>query len=64
MILLLLETFDGEGSRGRLVLEFLGELVDKRAVPVPLLPMGSGGRTDRTIGRPFRGNILAIFLSA
>ena len=64
MTLLLLKTFDCEGPRGRLVLVFLGELMDVGAVPVPLLPMCSGSRTDRTIRGPFRGSILAIFLSA
>jgi hypothetical protein len=64
MVLLLLETFDSKRSRGRLVLVLLSELMDIRAVPIPPLPVGGGGGPNRPIGRPFRGGILAIFLSA
>ena len=64
VVLLLLETFDGERPRGCLTLIFLGELMDIRTVPVPPLPMGGGGRTSRSISRPFRGSVLAILLSA
>lgn len=64
MVFLLLETFDREGPRGRLVLVFLNKLMDIGTVPVPLLPMGRGGRADRAIGGPFGSSILAIFLSA
>jgi hypothetical protein len=64
MVLLLLETFDRERPRDRLVLVLLGKFMDLSAVPVPPLPRGSGGRTDRSIGGPFRGSVLAILLSA
>ena len=64
MVLLLLEAFDRKCPRGRLVLVLLGELMDIRAVPVPLLPVGGGGCTDRAVCRTFRGSVLAILLSA
>ena len=46
MVLLLLEAFDRKRPRGRLVLVFLGKFMDIRTVPVPLMPMGGGGRAD------------------
>jgi hypothetical protein len=64
MFLFLLKTFDREGPRGSLVLVFLSEFMNERAVPVSLLSVGGSGRTDRTIRGSFRGSILAIFLSA
>lgn len=64
MIFFLLKALDREDPRGRLVLVFLGELMNIGTVPVPPLPVGSGGRANRTIDGPFRGSILAIFLSA
>ena len=63
MILLLLEAFDRERPRGRLVLVLLSKFMDIRTVPVPLLSMGGGGRTDRSISRSFRGSVLAVLLS-
>ena len=64
MVLLLLEAFNRKRPGDRLVLVLLGELVDIRTVPVSPLPMGSGCRTDCSIGGPFRGGVLAILLSA
>ena len=64
MVLLLLEAFDRKGSRDRLVLVLLGEFMDVGAVSVPLLPMSSGRRADRSIGGPFRGSVLPILLPA
>ena len=64
MVLLLLEAFDRKSSRGCLVLVLLSELVDIRTIPVPPLSMGGGGRASQPISRPFRGIVLAIFLSA
>jgi len=63
MILLLLEAFDRKRPRGRLVLVLLSKLMDVRTIPVPLLPMGGCGRTDRPIGGPFCGCVLAVLLS-
>jgi len=63
MVLLLLETFDRKRPRGRLVLVFLCKLMDVRTIPVPFLPMGGGGRTDRSISGPFCGGVLAVLLS-
>lgn len=64
MVLLLLEALDRKHPRGRLVLVLLGKFMDIRTVPVPLLPMSSGGCAGRSIGGPFRGSVLAVLLSA
>jgi len=63
MVLLLLEAFDRKCPRGRLVLVFLGKFMDIGTVPVPLLPVGGGCRTDRSISGPFCGGVLAVLLS-
>jgi len=63
MILLLLEAFDRKRPRGSLVLVLLSKFMDIGTVPVPLLPMGGGGRTDRSISGPFCGGVLTVLLS-
>ena len=64
MVLLLLEALDRKRPRGRLVLVLLGKFMDIRTVPVSLLPMGGGGRTNRSVSGAFRSSVLAVLLPA